>query len=78
MHYMEARIDDRVITLRSSLDLLVPNELLSQGCADMRGSPLTRPFLPDLEYGTGCGWLRCDSGTLRGRPQRDVPRLGQW
>jgi hypothetical protein len=72
----EAGVNDYVITSRSSLDLLVPDRLLVQGCAAKRGSLRTMPVLPDLECGTGRMRLQCGSGRPRGRPQRDGPQLG--
>jgi hypothetical protein len=50
---MEMRVYDNVITSRSSLDLLVLNELLAQGCAVVLGSLWTTLILPDSESWTG-------------------------
>jgi hypothetical protein len=62
--YAEVRVNDRVITSYPSLDLLVPDEFLFQGCIDMLGNPPTRPFLPDSECRMGCGRLQCDIGMM--------------
>jgi hypothetical protein len=64
----EAWVNNDVITSHSSLDLLVPDELLTQGYVVERGSLRTMPVLPDLECGTGHVWLQCSNGRPRGHP----------
>jgi hypothetical protein len=65
----EARVKDRVITSHSSLDLLVPDVLLSPECVGARGNPLTKLSLSDSECGMGGGWLRCGINMLQGHLQ---------
>jgi hypothetical protein len=69
----EAWVNDYVITSRSSLDLLVPDEPLIQECATEQDSLRTVPVLPDLECGTECGQPQCGSSMTRGYPQQDGP-----
>jgi hypothetical protein len=75
-YHTEAWVQYGVITSHSSLDLLVLNKLLSQGCVNARDSLLPRPFLPDSECGMGCGQLQGGDGSLRDRLQQGVLRLG--
>jgi hypothetical protein len=62
----EVWVNNYVITPHSSLDLLVPDRSLAQGCVDEQGNLRTMPILPDLECRMGGGRLQYGSGMLRG------------